>query len=82
MTFAFSKQIVTHEASFIIMFYGFVVSKHFELRTGISIRKFLDESKKIIDEQIFNQITYNQITLKAQPTEEMKGLILKLNSRQ
>lgn len=62
----------------LICFMALVVSKHIELKTGVSIRKFLDESKKIVDGQILNQITNKVITLKAQPTEKMNELIAKL----
>jgi transposase len=41
----------------LICFMALVVSKHIELKTGISIRKFIDESKKIVDGEILNQIT-------------------------
>jgi hypothetical protein len=36
---------------------AFVISKHTELKTGVSIRKFIDESKKVVDGEILNQIT-------------------------
>jgi hypothetical protein len=55
-----------------------VISKHIELKTGISIRKFIDESKKIVDGEILNQITQKMVTIKAQPTQKMKELIAKL----
>ncbi|HRO73206.1 MAG TPA: hypothetical protein PK611_06015, partial [Saprospiraceae bacterium] len=40
----------------LICFIALVLSKHIGLRTGLSIRKFLDESKKIVDGQILNLI--------------------------
>ena len=64
----------------LICFMALVVSKHIELRTGVSIRKFIDESKKIIDGEILNQITKKIVTIKAQPTQKMKELITKLEA--
>jgi len=57
-----------------------VISKHIELKTGISIRKFIDESKKVVDGEILNHITQKTVTVKAQQTDKMKELIAKLHS--
>jgi hypothetical protein len=62
----------------LICFMALVISKHIELRTGISIRKFIDESKKTVDGEILNHITQKIVTIKAQPTQKMKELIAKL----
>jgi transposase len=62
----------------LICFMALVISKHIELKTGMSIRKFIDESKKIVDGEILNQITQKMVTIKAQPTQKMKELIAKL----
>ena len=59
----------------LICFIALVVSKHIELRTGVSIRKFIDESKKIVDGEIMNQITQKTVTVKAQQTMKIKSLI-------
>jgi hypothetical protein len=56
------------------------ISKHIELKTGVSIRKFIDESKKIVDGEILNQITMKKISIKAEPTAKMKELLQKLGS--
>jgi transposase len=64
----------------LICFMALVVSKHIELKTGISIRKFIDESKKIVDGEILNHITQKKVTVKAQPTQRMNELINKLDS--
>jgi len=64
----------------LICFMALVVSKHIELKTGVSIRKFIDESKKIIDGEILNHITNKIVTVKAQPTQKMKELIARLGS--
>ncbi len=39
------------------MLYDIGYVMHIELKVGVSIRKFLDESKKIIDGQILNEMT-------------------------
>lgn len=62
----------------LICFMALVISKHIELKTGVSIRKFIDESKKVVDGEILNQITQKIVTIKAQPTQKMKELIAKL----
>ena len=62
----------------LICFMALVVSKHIELKTGVSIRRFLDESKKTVDGQILNQITNKVVMVKAEPTKKMSELITKL----
>ncbi|MFZ4400536.1 MAG: IS1634 family transposase [Bacteroidales bacterium] len=62
----------------LICFMALVISKHIELQTGVSIRKFIDESKRIIDGEILNNITKKIVTIKAKPTQKMMELITKL----
>lgn len=62
----------------LICFVALVISKHIELQTGISIKKFLDESKKIVDGLILNHITNKTVIVKAEPTDKMKNLLVKL----
>ncbi len=64
----------------LICFIALVVSKHIELKTGISIRKFIDESKKVVDGEILNQITQKIVTVKAEPTPSMKEICNRLFS--
>ncbi len=64
----------------LICFMALVISKHIELKTGVSIRKFIDESKKVVDGKILNQITQKVVTVKAEPTRLMKELIAKLEA--
>lgn len=64
----------------LICFMALVISKHIELETGVSIRKFIDESKKVIDGKILNQITQKVVTVKAEPTHLMRELIAKLDA--
>lgn len=62
----------------LICFIALVISKEIELKTGVSIRKFLDESKKVVDGQILNQITNKIAIVKAQPNDKIRGIIDKL----
>ena len=64
----------------LICFMALVISKHIELKTGVSIRKFLDEAKKIVDGEILDHITNKIVTINAHPTHKMKDLIVVLNS--
>ncbi len=64
----------------LICFMALVVSKHIELKTGVSIRKFIDESKKVVDGEILNHITQKIVTVKALPTPKMLELIAKLQA--
>jgi transposase len=64
----------------LICFMALVVSKHIELKTGVSIRKFIDESKKIVDGEILNCITQKTVTVKAQSTPNMMEFIAKLEA--
>jgi transposase len=63
----------------LICFMALAISKHIELRTNISIRKFIDEAKKIVDGEILNHITDKIITIKAEPTVKMKEILSKLH---
>lgn len=62
----------------LICFIALVVSKHIELQTGISIKRFIDESKKIVDGQLLNQITNKIAIVKAEPTAKMREILQKL----
>lgn len=62
----------------LICFMALVISKHIEIKADVSIRKFMDEAKKIVDGQILNHITGKSVTIKAEPTHKMIGLVTKL----
>jgi hypothetical protein len=62
----------------LICFMALVLSKHIEIKASVSIRKFIDEAKKIVDGQILNHITQKTVTLKAEKTPKMEILIEKL----
>ncbi len=62
----------------LICFIALVISKHIELKAGISIRKFIDESKKVVDGILINRTTGKKITLKAAANANMEKYIQKL----
>lgn len=62
----------------LICFMALAISKHIEIKAGISTRKFLDESKKIVDGKILNHITNKTLTIKAEPSTNMLAMVAKL----
>lgn len=62
----------------LICFMALVISKHIEIKAGISIRKFIDESKKITDGKILNHMTKKNVVLKAETPMHMTELAAKL----
>jgi hypothetical protein len=62
----------------LICFMALVVSKHIELQTNISIRKFIHESKKITDARLKNKITGKELTIRANLTNSIIEILRKL----
>lgn len=62
----------------LICFMALTISKHIEIKAGISIRKFIDEAKKIVDGQILNHMTGKSVTIKANTTEKMQEIVAKI----
>lgn len=65
----------------LICFMALVVSKHIELKTNVSIRKFLHECKKITDARLKNQITNTEYRIRAKPNPEILEILTKLQMR-
>lgn len=63
----------------LICFIALVVSKHIELQTNQSIRKFIHECKKITDARLKNQITGNEIRIRANITPLVDEIFRKLD---
>lgn len=61
-----------------ICFIALVISKHIELGTESSVRKFVDELKKLVDVEILNKITNKTVTIKAELSQKMTAIITKL----
>ena len=63
----------------LICFMALVISKHIELDTRQSIRKFITECKKITDARIFNQITNKEMRIRTKLTTEIEKIMQSLN---
>jgi transposase len=74
--FHFKKEPI--QLHLLICFMALVVSKLIELKTGLSIRRFIDESKKVVDGQILNHLTNKLVLVNAEPADKMKRIISKL----
>jgi len=61
----------------LICFVALTISKHIEIKTGVSLRKFVDEAKKIADGQILNHMTGKSLTIKALHTDKMLEIVSK-----
>ena len=63
----------------LICFLALVISKHIEIKTGISIRRFNIEYKKVTAAKMPNKLTRKEEILKGKLTEIAEGLLVKLN---
>lgn len=63
----------------VICFMALVISKHIELKTGVSIKKFLTETKKVKDGILINRITDEKITIRSKLSGRVSDFLLKLN---
>jgi len=63
----------------LISFIALVISKHIELRTNLSIKKFINECKKVKDARIINSVTGKEIKMRAKPSALIMELISKLD---
>ncbi len=62
-----------------ICFMALVISKHIELKTGVSIKKFLTETKKVTDGRLINKITGEEITIRSKMSDTVSEFLRKLN---
>lgn len=62
-----------------ICFLALVLSKHIELQTGISIKRFIAEAKKITDARLLNTLTGKEIKIRTKISPEFSSIITKLN---
>jgi transposase len=63
----------------LICFMALVMSKHIELKTGLSIRRFITECKKITDARMLNTLTQKELIIKGRITETAEEFLSKLN---
>ena len=63
----------------LICFMALVISKHIELQTNTSIRKFIHQCKKITDARLENKITGKEIRIRANLTQEVTEILRKFD---
>jgi transposase len=63
----------------LICFIALVLSKHIELQTNASIKRFIHECKKITDGRLTNKITNKEVRIRVALNEEVTGFLQKLN---
>jgi hypothetical protein len=62
----------------LICFMALVVSKHIELQTSFSIKKFIHECKKVTDARLKNKITGKEIQIRANHTPIITEILHKI----
>jgi len=62
-----------------ICFMALTVAKYIEIKTGVSIRNFMTDCKKVTTARILNQLTKKEIRMQAKIPEKLSSLIQKLN---
>lgn len=63
----------------LICFMALVVSKHIELKTALSIKKFINECKKVTDARIINKTTNKEIQMRVKLKPNMEQILRNLN---
>jgi transposase len=63
----------------LICFMALVISKHIELKSSVSIKRFITECKKITDARMLNTITQKEVVIKGKITDTVKGYLRLLN---
>jgi transposase len=65
----------------LICFVALVISKHIELQTSTSIKKFIHECKKVTDARLKNQLTNAEMRIRTNPKPEILRLLTLLQLR-
>lgn len=63
----------------IICFMALVVSKHIELQTSTSVKKFVHECKKVTDARLLNKITNKEFRIRANFSDKISEFMSQLN---
>ena len=63
----------------LICFLALVISKHIEIKTGLSIKRFNTEVKKVADAKMVNKLTQKQVIVGGKLSETATELLSKLN---
>ena len=61
----------------LICFMALVISKHIELESGMSIKKFIHECKKVTDARLLNHITGKEVKIRAMLTPILTEILPK-----
>ena len=62
----------------LICFLALVISKHIEIKTGMSIRRFNTQAKKVTDAKMLNKLTQKEVIVKGKVTKTDEELLSKL----
>ncbi|MCC6253067.1 MAG: hypothetical protein IT238_11480 [Bacteroidia bacterium] len=63
----------------LICFLALTISKHIEIKTGLSIRRFITEAKKFTDARMQNKLTQKEVIVKGKITKGIEELLAKLD---
>ncbi|MCZ2356109.1 MAG: IS1634 family transposase [Bacteroidia bacterium] len=63
----------------LICFLALTISKHIEIKTGLSIRRFITETKKVTDAKMQNKLTQKEVIVKGKVTKELEELLAKID---
>lgn len=63
----------------IICFLALAISKHIEIKTELSIRRFITEIKKVSDARMVNKITQKEVIVRGKLTKTTEEILMKLN---
>ena len=63
----------------LICFLALAISKHIEIKTGVSIKRFITEAKKVTDARMINKLTQKEVDVQGKLTKESEELLDKLN---
>ncbi len=63
----------------LICFLALTISKHIEIKTGLSIRRFITEAKKVTDARMHNKLTQKEVIVKGKITKGLEELLNKLD---
>jgi hypothetical protein len=63
----------------LICFLALTISKHIEIKAGLSIRRFITETRKVTDAKMVNKLTHKEVIVKGKITKTLEELLVKLN---
>jgi transposase len=60
----------------LICFLALTIYQDIEIKTGLSIRSFITEAKKITDAKMVNKLTHKEVIVKGKITRKMQELMV------